>query len=404
MGRLARALVIGAATTVGVAGCGFGADDGRVGPSASRAPASGSGSSTRGESPATTGDEGSRPPVSFTLLGSGDLLTHVPVRRSAERYAKAPAKYDFRPMFANVRSSISAADVAICHMETPLSPTDTNLSRPGILVFNTPHELIDGVKDAGWDGCDFASNHSYDRGITGINDTRKVITGAGLQYAGPNGDPQRPEAVAWYTAKGVRFASLAYRYTILKNWGPNTDTPPEGRYLSAALWPARKAAGIIADAKKARAAGAQVVVVSLHWGAEYQTAPTAEQKALATALLSSPDVDLILGTHVHVVQPCQRINGKFVFYGLGNFLSNQGPASAAELKPETQEGIFATVTFTRGADGRFTQSATFQPTRVRLDGHVIERTSRTSQAQSWSRVVEDVGSMPGGCPAVPLGR
>lgn len=395
-----RTVMIGALTAVGLAACGFGSDGGPAAPGSSTGSKGSSGTSSDS---ATRGDDGPLPPVSFTILGSGDLLTHVPVRKSAERYAKAPAKYDFRPMFANVKSAISAADVAICHMETPLSPDDTNLSRPGILVFNTPHELIDGVKDAGWDGCDFASNHSYDRGIKGINDTRKVITGAGLQYAGPNGDPARPEAVGWYSAKGVKIASLGYSYTILNNWGPNTDTPPEGRYLSAALWPARKAAGIIADAKKARAAGAQVVVVSLHWGAEYQTAPTKDQKALAAALLASPDVDLILGTHVHVVQPCQRINGKFVFYGLGNFLSNQGPASSAELKPETQEGMYVTVTFTRGPDGRFTQSATFQPTRVRLQGHVIEPTSRTSQGTSWSRVVMNVASLPGGCPAVPLG-
>lgn len=393
MGRLARTLAVGTLTSVGLAGCGLSAD--------SRAPSSaGAAAVTTSVDLATRGDDG---PVTFTILGSGDLLTHVPVRTSAQRYATAPATYDFGPMFAEVAPAISAADVAICHMETPLSPTNTNLSRPGVLVFNTPHELIDGVRDAGWDGCDFATNHSYDQGIKGINDTRRVITGAGLQYAGPNGSAKAPRVVGWYTAEDVQIAHLAYSYTILNNFGPNTETPPEGRYLAASLWPARKAAGIIADARKARKAGAEVVVVSLHWGAEYQTEPTQEQKALAAALLGSPEVDLILGTHVHVVQPCDQIDGKFVFYGLGNFLSNQGPSQGATLRPETQEGMMATVTVTRRADGTFEQTATFQPTRVDLDGHVVRPTSRTSHQASWQRVVDDVQSLEGGCPAVPLG-
>jgi poly-gamma-glutamate synthesis protein (capsule biosynthesis protein) len=93
---------------------------------------------------------------------------------------------------------------------------------------------------------------------------------------------------------------------------------------------------ILADARRARAAGATFVVVSLHWGEEYRIAPTATQLSQAKTLLASPDVDLILGDHVHVQQPVERIGDKFVVFGMGNLLSNQSPA--AGLAPQTQDG------------------------------------------------------------------
>lgn len=364
-------------------------------------PVSGTGSpATR-----TAGTPAAGAPTEITVVGTGDLLTHVAVRQSAQRYgARSGRAYDFAPMFAPVRSAIAGADLALCHLETPLSPTDTDLTRPRILSFNTPHELADAVRATGWDGCDFATNHSLDRGRAGVEATRAVLTSAGLGYAGPGFSAAAPRYTATYEVKGVRVAHLAYSYTALNDWGPNTTVPPDMPYATAWLWPARKAAGILADARRARAAGARVVVVSLHWGAEYQTAPTPDQRDLARALLSSPDVDLVLGTHVHVVQPCERIAGKYVFYGLGNFLSNQSPEVDRSLRPETQEGVVATVTLRLGADGTVTEAAAYQPTRVDLAGHVVRPTSAGSQTASWARVVRTLGSLgPGRCPATALG-
>ena len=98
---------------------------------------------------------------------------------------------------------------------------------------------------------------------------------------------------------------------------------------------------ILADAPPARAAGARFVVLSLHWGAEYQSTPTAEQMTQAKKLLASPDVDLILGDHVHVQQPVMRVRDKYVVFGMGNLLSNQSPR--AGLKPQTQDGAVVSV-------------------------------------------------------------
>ncbi|MEV4258624.1 CapA family protein, partial [Spirillospora sp. NPDC049652] len=117
---------------------------------------------------------------------------------------------------------------------------------------------------------------------------------------------------------------------------------------------------ILADAARAKEAGADVVIVSLHWGEEYQHAATAGQRRLARTLLRSPDVDLILGDHVHVVQPFERLHGKWVAYGMGNQVAN--PSANAE---GTHEGLVARFTFTRDAAGRWTSEPSFVPTYAR---------------------------------------
>jgi poly-gamma-glutamate synthesis protein (capsule biosynthesis protein) len=141
-------------------------------------------------------------------------------------------------------------------------------------------------------------------------------------------------------------------------------------------------------------------VVSLHWGQEYSSTPTKEQTALAEALLGSPEIDLILGTHVHVVQPCQTLHNKFVFNGLGNSLSNQSSQVDPNLKPQTQDGMIATVTVSRDAVGKVTDSASYQPTWVDLKGHVIRLATKTGNPTTWNRTVATVGGL-GGCTAMP---
>jgi poly-gamma-glutamate capsule biosynthesis protein CapA/YwtB (metallophosphatase superfamily) len=208
---------------------------------------------------------------------------------------------------------------------------------------------------------------------------------------------------AWTRVAGTvagAVAHLAYSYTILNRGDPSTETPPGAPWLGAAMWPIQQAAGIIAAAHQARQADADVVVVSLHWGQEYNWTPTKDQTALAEALLGSPDIDLILGTHVHVVQPCQTVHDKLVFYGLGNSLSNQSSQVDSNLKPQTQDGMIATVTVSRDATGKVTDSATYQPTSVDLNGHVIRLATKTGNPTTWNRTVATVEAM-GGCTAMP---
>src|SRR5207248_1563550 len=131
---------------------------------------------------------------------------------------------------------------------------------------------------------------------------------------------------------GVKVAQLSYA------WGFNGIPKPEGM-----PWIANRidVSDVLAAAHRARQDGADVVVASLHWGTEYQHEPNADQLAQAKTLLASPDIDLIVGHHAHVTQPFEKINGKWVAYGMGNQV-------AKHLHPrgDTEENVMARFTFT----------------------------------------------------------
>ncbi len=352
-------------------------------PDGSALPAASGGDVTEPPPPSTTTT--TKPLRRVTIAGSGDILLHMPVQRQGAVNAGGKG-YDFRPMFREVKDEISAADVAICHQETPISANDVALS--GYPVFNAPTEIAAALKDAGFDGCDTASNHSIDKGLAGVVATGDVMDAAGLKHTGSFRTAE--EAVdgggVLYDAKGVSVGHLAYAY------GTNGFPLPAPWVMNI-----NNADKMLADAKALKAKGAQIVVMSVHWGNEYQTAPTPDQVALAHQLLGSPDVDLILGDHVHVVQPMEKFNGKYVIYGMGNFLSNQSPESDRTLLPSTQDGALYTYTFQERPDGGFDAvEARYTPTFVHRPDYVITKTSPTVQPQSFLRTVKALNSLGAG--------
>jgi len=342
-------------------------------------------------------------PRTFTVGASGDILIHAPVQRSAAANAGGVG-YDFDPMFDDVRELITASDLAICHQETPISADNTNLTVPNTLSFNAPRELAVGLVNAGFDGCDTASNHTWDRTLPGVQQTSEVLDSVGLRHVGGAGSEAEMAAPPIYTVKGVQVGHLAYSYTVFNNFGPNTQFPPEAPWMQRMLWPVVEVDGILADAAALKARGAEVVVVSMHWGDQYIAQPTADQTRLAEALLASPDVDLILGDHVHVIQPCQKINDKYVIYGMGNFLSNQAPGQAAGLTPENQDGAYYQWSFTEKETGGFQATAmTYAPTAVQTQGHKILRSLPTTNPASHDRTVKWINLLgPGACDATPV--
>lgn len=431
MGRGAR--LLSAATAVAVlGGCGtFGAGstggtagaagaagaDVTTGPKSSepapRGPGLGAaeqGTATTPERPPTSEAATAIPPsgpLEVTVTATGDILTHSRVTVTAQRYAGG-AGYDYTPMFAEVKPLLSAGDLTLCHMETPLSPDNTRLSVPDMLVFNTPHEMAAALADAGVDGCDFASNHTMDQGLAGLEATEQVIRDAGMGYAGPTAHEDRAGRAEVYdvpTDGGgtARVAHLAFTYTYPNSGTPTTTVPGEAPWLAEASWPVQGSDGILEQAQAAKEDGADFVVVSMHWGDEYQSRPNAAQQDLAADLLASDDVDLIIGTHVHVIQPCERINGKHVIYGMGNFLSNQAPEFG--LLPATQEGMVARFTLRRDSQGVVTTAMSYRPTRVDIrtaefqtGPHVVQLVSPQNYPKTWDRTTSTVDSL-GGCRA-----
>jgi poly-gamma-glutamate synthesis protein (capsule biosynthesis protein) len=272
----------------------------------------------------------------FTIVATGDLLAHRPVMARARMDAGGRG-YTFGRMLARVAPRIAAADLAICHVETPLSATNTDLS--GYPVFVSPREIAADVAAAGYDTCSTASNHALDRGMAGITSTLSALDAAGVRHAGTARTAAEAARITMVTIGGVAVAHLSFTY------GSNGIPAPRDAPWALAV---TSVPAIQAAAHRARAAGARFVVVSMHWGTEYQVAPTAEQERQARALLGSPDVDLILGDHVHVQQPVRRIGDKYVVYGLGNLLSNQSPAHG--LIPQTQDGAVITVHVRRAGE------------------------------------------------------
>lgn len=343
-----------------------------------------------------------RPPRHFTLAAAGDILLHNYVITDGRANAGGKG-YNFDPMFDDVRDLISRADVSICHQETPISADNTQLTVPRTLSFNAPKEIATALKNAGFDGCDTASNHTWDRLFKGVKDTLDVLDAAGLKHAGASRSEQEADTPPIYEVNGVQVGHLAYSYTIYNNAGPNTQVPPEAPFLKAMLWPAVGVEGILAAARKLRARGAEVVVVSMHWGDQYISQPNAQQRQLAKDLLAAPEIDLILGDHVHVVQPCEKIGDKYVTYGLGNFLSNQSPDQDRTLTRDNQDGSLQTFTFDEVSPGTFRVSKmTYAPTYVITVGHKIVRATPETHPESYKRTVKAMNLLgPGTCDATP---
>jgi poly-gamma-glutamate capsule biosynthesis protein CapA/YwtB (metallophosphatase superfamily) len=287
----------------------------------------------------------------FTLIASGDVLPHGPVLRQAAAYGRRAGRpYDFRPMFSDLRPILAQVDLAVCHLEVPLSPSGRDIS--SWPAFNAPPQLAKALRWAGYDACSTASNHSMDQGPQGVAATLAVMDGAGLRHPGMARTAKEADRTTMLEVRGLRVALLSYTYGL--NSG---RLPPDRPWLVKLIEPSR----ILADARAARAAGAQFVVVLLHWGQEYQSTPTPLQRELARRLLAAPEIDLILGHHVHVVQPIERVGAKWVAFGMGNSLSNQTPSCCAA---GAQDGVLVKVTVAQHAGRLRVRQVRYVPTWV----------------------------------------
>lgn len=271
---------------------------------------------------------------------TGDLLSHGAVFRQAQANGGDELVYDYRPMFDLVREAVSDADLAVCHLETPLSPDNRNLS--GYPVFNAPGDLAAAIAQVGYDGCSTASNHSLDQGITGVEATLDLFDQVGLGHAGMARTLWEAAIPRLYHVNGITIGHLSYTY------GLNGFILPEDQPWAVNI---NSVDDILAEARVAIDLGAEFVVLSIHWGAENRVQPTEHQRALAKEILAGDEVDLIVGTHAHVIQPVERLGGNLVIYGLGNFLSNQSPQSCQSCPPESTDGVIVQVDLMEGDSG-----------------------------------------------------
>jgi poly-gamma-glutamate capsule biosynthesis protein CapA/YwtB (metallophosphatase superfamily) len=301
--------------------------------------------------PTRSSAQAAKPSVRLSVEVNGDLLVHAPVWQRA--LADGHGNYDFTPMLREIAPYVRGADLAICHVETPMTP----LPPQGYPVFNTPTQLARAIRRTGWRICDTASNHSVDQGQYGIDQTGRALDRAGVRHAGSSPSPAAQNRTLIVTVKGVRVAFLAY--TEMTNGIP---LPHPWSVNLASVGAVRRAARL------ARRRGAQVVIVNFHWGQEFQSQPSAFQLDTARALTSDPDITAIVGQHVHIVQPIVRVNGKLVVYGEGQLLSNQ---SAACCPVQTEDGMLVFLHILVSGRGSKVTSISYLPTWDRHPDYTV---------------------------------
>lgn len=251
-------------------------------------------------------------PQEAELLFVGDAMAHEPQLRAA---LQPDGSYNFNPCFDRLRHEISGADYAVVNLETPVSGGKYS----GYPMFNAPDSYVEALRDAGFDLFLTANNHTLDRGETGLRKTLHLLDSLGLDHIGTYADAaERSRRLPMVVSiKGFRVGMLNYTYGTngLKARG-NVVVD----YIDREL--------IAADVKALRQAGAEIIIANMHWGEEYRLQPVASEKSTAD-YLTSLGVDVIMGSHPHVVQPVETrrnpLTGRPVqiIYSLGNFISNQ---------------------------------------------------------------------------------
>ncbi len=305
---------------------------------------------------------------SFTVAAVGDVLNENPVNDAGAAAAGPGQRYDFAPLFARVAPLIRWADLAICHQEIPIGTPD---QLPGVYghspyggnLLLAPYELAAGLAATGFDRCTTASNHGFDLGPQGVWSTLSALDAAGITHVG-TARIAAEQSNPVFTVQGVRVAHLAYTRAL------NTAAPSDPWMLNVAVTPQQ----VASDVAAVRAAGAEVVIVSLHLGQELLTAPTATDRAFATTLTSLVKIDLLIHHGPHVIQPVERVNGTLVYWSLGNFVSGMArPNAGFYPDPRTLDGLLALVRFSETAGGSWTT----EPTTVLICN---ERATRTVHA------------------------
>ncbi|WP_158583084.1 CapA family protein [Nesterenkonia natronophila] len=280
-------------------------------------------------------------PEQFTIAGTGDVLIHDNVIDEAAALAEE-GDYDFAPLMAGVEDLIDGADLALCGLEVPIAPE--GVEPVGYPVFAAPPKLIQDLASVGFHGCSTANNHSFDQGVPGQERTLDVFDEVGLGHSGTARTAEEADRPQLYTLeRGGREVTVAHLATTMVHndgYPPPEDEPWRVTDVSADE--------LTELAGQAREDGADIVVASVHWGAEYVHEPTAEQREYGERVAAGGEIDAVFGGHSHTPQPVEHLDGgpqgegMWVVWSMGNFLSNQDEACCI---PETASGtvVYATV-------------------------------------------------------------
>jgi poly-gamma-glutamate capsule biosynthesis protein CapA/YwtB (metallophosphatase superfamily) len=270
----------------------------------------------------------------------GDILMHQDVKRAAK-----DCETGFQGLWADLKPVFDGADLLFGNLETPIAPTSGVAGRP--FVFNAPGELPKALQASGFTILSTANNHAYDQGAKGVLETLERLEAVGLVAIGSGRDRAQAEGLRILERKGIRIAMLAASDLF------NNDLNGAGK----GPWVVRLQENTVVEAIRSARSQADLVIVSIHWGNEYEHRPSPRQRAMAAKMIGA-GADLIIGHHPHVLQPLEWLEAEgrkgAVAFSLGNFISNQDRKyddRMAEAEGDNRDGAALVAVFCKDPKG-----------------------------------------------------
>lgn len=300
---------------------------------------------------------------SATVLSIGDIMCHDPQLKGG--YVPSTSGYDFSAFFKEIKSYFDSADLAIGNLEVTFGGKESG-SYKGYPAFNTPDELADNIKSAGIDLLLTANNHSYDTGLTGLKRTVAVLKDKAIDYTGTRQTADEAKYII-KQVNGIKIGIANFTYETT-----NKDSEAGRKYLNG-IRLSTEANGLINSfsytniegfyseaesiIKDMRSNGAEFISFYMHWGDEYKLKANTWQKSIAQRL-SNMGVNMIIGSHPHVVEPIELIysedgeNTTVCVYSLGNAVSNQRRELISSCRTgHTEDGLIFTYKLDKYSDG-----------------------------------------------------
>lgn len=294
------------------------------------------------------------------ILVTGDLIIHNAILKNS-LVSAAKNQYDFQGIFPLVKPYVSDADYAVANLETTLGGSNYS----GYPSFNTPDSLVTAARDTGFDLLLTANNHAYDSGTKGMRRTVQVLRKKKIDHIGTVADETEKRYLV-REVNGIRLGMVCYTYESNgkktgKKYLNGVEMGPQGASLINSFSYNRldsfyrELQGVFTAMQNE---GAELTVVFIHWGTEYQLKPNGNQKKIAQQLCDM-GADVIIGGHPHVVQSVDLLTGKtdsshrtLCLYSTGNAISNQRIANSTVKTGQTEDGVLFGFDVTRFSDGR----------------------------------------------------
>ncbi len=251
-------------------------------------------------------------PMKMTVVSVGDAMYHIDQVHDA--YVKSEETYDFSNYYTEIKSLVEGADIGIANYETTMNPNREVSDYPN---FNSPYETLTALKEAGFDVLGTANNHCLDTHVEGLEETNKGIVKAGMEPVGSRlNKTDKPYLIK--EANGIKVGILAYTYGFN---GMDYSLDEDTSFMVSPLDEER-----VQPELEELESQVDITIVLSHWGVEYQSNASSEQRELAKKMVNW-GADIILGSHPHVIQEAETLTkdgqDKFIIYSQGNFTSLQ---------------------------------------------------------------------------------